>query len=336
MQINRLAFRLTMVALCLTFIVIMLGAYTRLKDAGLGCPDWPGCYGQLIAPASIDQILKAAQSFPGQAIEPHKALIEMLHRYFAGILGLLILAITFLIFWQRKFVKPQISLAILLISVLAFQVLLGRWTVTLKLLPIVVMLHLIGGLSLLALLGLMMIRFSPLSGHHPEPAIFKWAAILGLGVVILQIMLGGWTTANYAGLSCPDFPHCQGKIWPEMNLPSAFQLWLPGEQNFQGGILDNTARVTIHMMHRLGALLTFLYIFGLSFWLLMAAKTKLIQRIAWSLILLLTLQIFLGIINVLWLLPVPVAVAHNGVAALLLLSMVILNDVLISAKNHDL
>lgn len=327
---NRLAYRIALFATLLALLVIMLGAYTRLKDAGLGCPDWPGCYGMIVAPDTPDRIVSANTAFPGHVIEQGKAWIEMTHRYFAGTLGVLILILGILSFGKRQRTKPPLGLAMGLMALVIFQALLGKWTVTMRLLPLVVMSHLLGGMTLLSLLWLMCLRlgnFFKVNGfYHPIAKGMRIGAVIGLTIVALQIFLGGWTSANYAALICPDFPFCQGKLWPSgMNYHSAFSLWLQTGANFEGGTLDNITRVTIHMVHRLGAVITLVYLSWLSFWILQSNKTKALRGVAVFILIILFIQLCLGIANVVLMLPLSVAVAHNGLAAILLLSMVTLN-----------
>lgn len=325
---NNLAYRIAIIATLFALFVVMLGAYTRLKDAGLGCPDWPTCYGQIIVPDTPQRVLIAVEKFPGQVVEQGKAWAEMAHRYAVGILGLLVLTITVLVLRKRELPRQPIGLALGLIAVIIFQGLLGKWTVTMRLLPVVVMSHLLGGMTILSLLGLLAMRlgrfFENVRGMNNTQWFRPWAA-LGLIIVILQIFLGGWTSSNYAAMSCPDFPYCQGHLIPPLNFQHAFHFWMAIGPNYQGGLLDNTARVTIHMMHRFGALITFIYLAWLSVWLLVAAKLNVLKKIAVVVLLILCVQILLGILNVVWFLPLAVAVLHNGVAALLLLAVVSLN-----------
>jgi len=335
---NRLAYKLVCFAAVLALIVVMLGAYTRLKDAGLGCPDWPGCYGHMVAPTTPAGVLHATTAFPGEAVNEMKAWTEMTHRYVAGTLGLLIFISALLIISRRKLANQPIGLALGLMALVVFQALLGMWTVTLRLLPTVVMLHLLGGMTILTLLWLLVLRLGEFfqTKTHYSARVFRPWAVIGLIIVIAQIILGGWTSANYAALACPDFPYCQGKLLPPLDFQSAYQFWMAIGPNFQGGVLNNIARVTIHMTHRFGGLITFIYISWLAIWLLVASKSEILQRIAVIMLVVLVTQVMLGIANVVWLLPLPIAVAHNGVAALLLLSVVTLNYALyVLVKNKS-
>lgn len=333
---NSLAIKIAMFATLLAFVVIMLGAYTRLKDAGLGCPDWPGCYGQVIVPDNAHRLAEAQAAFPGQVVQEHKAWLEMIHRYAVGGLVLTIAALSIAIFRKRNLPNQPIGLLLCIIGLVVFQALLGKWTVTMQLLPQVVMSHLVGGISIFVLLGLTTLRLGQYFKRTPmgNAAAYKPWAMLALFVVIIQIFLGGWTSSNYAALICPDFPYCQGKMIPPMNFATAFHLWAANGIDFQGGVLDNTARVTIHMMHRLGALITFVTVGLLSVCVMAKSQTNTLRRIAAIMLLLLIVQVALGIANVVWLLPSAIDIAHNAVAALLLLSVVTLNYALHSAPQR--
>ncbi|MDN3697073.1 heme A synthase [Vibrio genomosp. F6] len=314
-------------SLILTAVVIMLGAYTRLSDAGLGCPDWPGCYGQIGAPSSESQLLDAKNLYPNEVVDSHKAWLEMIHRYFAGTLGLVIFAIAFLSI-RSKEIPP--SLPMMLCGVVIFQALLGMWTVTMKLMPIVVMGHLLGGFALFSLLTLLYCRLRKrerLIDHYNVNPALRPIAIVALIVVILQIMLGGWTSSNYAALMCTSLPICEGN-WPELlNFDRAFQLYQPGFESYEYGVLDYSARMTIHVTHRIGAMITALVVFTLAFKL--ASQSDSVLNLAGRRLgLVLALQLALGISNVVLHLPLPIAVAHNIVAALLLVGVVSINYLL--------
>ena len=323
---NKLALRITYIAALLAFIVILLGAATRLQDAGLGCPDWPGCYGQLIVPQQA-----LATVFAGQTLNPDKAWAEMIHRYAAASLVLLIFAAITLILHKRKLPYQPVNIAFFLLTLLLFQGLLGKWTVTLRLHPLVVMSHLLGGLALLSLLWILILRltsfFKAVPPTEQEKKLRPWA-IIGLCVVVIQIMLGAWTSSNYAAFVCPDFPSCQGYWWPPMNFTEGFHLGMDFSKNFEGGLLSNKARTAIQMCHRIGALITAVYLLFLAWKLKKTNNQGVLRLISALLLLLLGLQISLGILNVIWLLALPIAIAHNGVAALLLLLLITLNSYL--------
>lgn len=313
-------YKLSVFATLLSFLVILLGSYVRLSNAGLGCPDWPGCFGEL----SVPTLEAVAISHPEHEFSSHKAWKEMAHRYLAGGLGLSILALAIASLFQRKKPKPRLlSFGILILVI--FQAMLGMWTVTLKLHPLVVMTHLLGGYSTFILLAYLTWKVGRQEkSQNPDALHFKclprWVS-LGLGLLILQIILGGWLSANYASLACPDFPTCQGRWWPSFHFSEAFTFWHSFGPNYEWGVLNNSARVTIHMMHRLGALVVFLYWFVLCLVLILKPiYTDLRVNALWILFFLF-LQIALGITNVLLHLPLVIAVAHTGVAILLLFSM---------------
>lgn len=335
---NRFIAGIILTAVILAFIVVILGAYTRLKDAGLGCPDWPGCYGSLVVPHTTEHLAQAKVAFPAQEIHQAKAWTEMVHRYFAGTMALLVFFAAGYICFNKKLTNRPWGLAFILIAIIVFQALLGMWTVTLRLLPSVVMLHLLGGMTLLSLLWLLTLRIKGIYENcfFPQAKKFKPWAIIGLVIVFIQIFLGGWTSSNYAAFACPDFPFCQGKLWPSVSLHAAFQFWLPIGPNYQGGLLDDLARVSIHMLHRLGAVITFIYGVGLALGLIVASNLNALKTLGKIILGLLVIQILLGISNVIWWLPLPLAVAHNGVAALLLLSFVTLNYALYVMSKNDL
>jgi len=322
--------RLAWAALTLTFGVVVLGAYVRLSDAGLGCPDWPGCYGHLDVPDLAHQIAEANAAYPHRPVDPAKAWKEMVHRYFAGALGLIVLALAALA-WRRRLAPDQpVALPLGLLGLVVFQALLGMWTVTWQLKPLVVMAHLLGGLAILSLLAWLVLR----QGRYGKDlaaaggSALRGYALLGLVLLVGQIALGGWTSANYAALACPDFPTCQARWWPPMDFRDAFVLWRGLGVSYEGGVLDNEARVAIHMTHRLGALIVFLYLLWLGWRLLAGGLGRSVRIAGCCMIALLVVQVALGIANVVLYLPLPVAVAHNGGAALLLLVMVTLNHLL--------
>jgi cytochrome c oxidase assembly protein subunit 15 len=323
---RRIALIATVLALCVT----VLGAYVRLSHAGLGCPDWPGCYGYLGVPVKDHQIVQANAVLPERPLATDQARKEMVHRYLAGILSLLILGLALLAWRRRREPGQPLALPIFLLGLVIFQALLGMWTVTLLLKPVVVMAHLLGGLATLALLGWLTLRQGGVvqaSGEIEDRSLRLWV-LLGLAVIIGQIALGGWTSANYAALACPDFPTCQTQWWPAMDFKEAFILWRGLGISYEGGVLANDARVTIHMMHRLGAAIVLVYLGWLSWRILTTARSKVLRGASMMMLLLLVAQIGLGIANVVLSLPLPVAVAHNGVAALLVLTLVVLNHLL--------
>ncbi len=334
---NKLVYRIAIIATVIALMVVMLGAYTRLKDAGLGCPDWPGCYGQLTVPETHHQILLAVEKFPGQVVEQAKAWPEMVHRYAVSILGLFILISALLVWRKGKLPQQPNGLVLGLIALVIFQGLLGKWTVTMRLLPVVVMSHLLGGMAIVSLLWLLTMRLGRFFERErglEKAHVFKPWAWIGLIIVVIQIFLGGWTSSNYAALSCPDFPYCQGHLVPAMDFHSAFHFWMAIGPDYQGGVLSNIARITINTMHRFGGLITFLYVGWLGLWMLISSHLSVLRRVAAVTLLILLTQVLLGIFNIVLLLPLSIAVAHNGVAALLLLAMVTLNySLYVTTKN---
>ncbi len=308
----------------LAFCVVMLGAYTRLSDAGLGCPDWPGCYGHLTVPEQRHDVDAANAAFPERAVEAPKAWKEMVHRYFAGTLGLLILAIAVISIRRRRGEPSQpVALPIFLLLLVIFQAALGMWTVTLLLKPAIVAAHLLGGLATFALLVLLALKSWPggLRGWSGGPRLLAGLALL---VVVAQVSLGGWTSTNYAALACPDFPTCHGAWWPEMDFGEAFRIWRGTGVNYEYGVLDTPARTAVHVSHRIGALLTLLVVGLLS---ISLSRRRGRGGVGAGVLvgILLATQIGLGISNVLFHLPLLVAVLHNAVAALLLVTLIYVN-----------
>lgn len=319
-----LVFRLGCAATLLALCVVVLGAWVRLSDAGLGCPDWPGCYGHLDVPRVAAEVDAANQAWPQRPVDTAKAWKEMLHRYVAGVLGLLIAAIAAVAIRRRRARGVPIGLPLALVGLVIFQALLGMWTVTLLLKPLIVLAHLAGGLTLLALLAWLTLAHAPNVPRMPHPRWLYRFVVLALVVLGIQIALGGWTSTNYAALACPDLPTCQGEWWPETDFDSAFVPWHGLGIDYEGGILDGPARTAIHLTHRLGAIVAALVIGALALACMWPGRSAALRRAGGALGLLLCLQIGLGLANVAWLLPLPVATAHNGGAALLLLALVAL------------
>ena len=313
--------RAALAAAAVAFVVIVLGAYVRLSHAGLGCPDWPGCYGELTWPVESHEIEQANQAFPERPVETAKAWKEMVHRYLAGILVLLVVFINYLAWKPGSGSRQSRPVAGFLLVLILFQAALGMWTVTLKLMPLVVMGHLLGGLATFSLLLWLGWRSHPVPPGHDNLsyAPYRTAVLAGLLVLVAQLALGGWTSANYSALACPDFPTCQGQWWPDSNFKDGFVLWREIGVDYEGGVLDLPSRVAIHMAHRVGALLTFIALGSLSLALLARNQTRAGGALLGAL---LCAQVTLGILNVWLYLPLPNAVAHNGTGALLLASMV--------------
>ena len=313
--------RAVLAAILLAIVVVVLGAFTRLVDAGLGCPDWPGCYGHLLWPNSTDEIAKAEMAFPETPVDLDKTWPEMVHRYFAGSLLLVVAGLTF--FAYRREINHVKTLTTVLLGVIILQAAFGAWTVTLKLWPQVVTAHLLGGFATLSMLWALYLRMGGAPGLRVTTQVresLKTLAPLALGVVILQVALGGWLTSNYAALACHDFPTCHGDYWPEMDLAQGFDIFQAVGPNYLGGLLESDARVAIHWMHRLGALAVLLVV-GM-----LAVRLWAHQRLLAGLIGgILALQLTLGVLNVVWVLPLAVATAHNAFGAALLLAIVTVN-----------
>ena len=317
---NRLIYIATGLALC----VVVLGAYVRLSDAGLGCPDWPGCYGTLTVPQSSDAISHAQTAFPDKPIEAPKAWKEMIHRYLATTLGLLILAI-FVLGWREcKAIKVSPWLSTALVFLVVFQGMLGMWTVTLLLKPAIVTAHLMGGMSTLAILTWITHRhWGTISASYLPSNNLRLFVRGALVILLLQIFLGGWTSTNYAALACTDFPTCHGAWLPDMDFANAFHWVRELGVDSTGKPLELSAFVAIQWTHRLGALITFLYLGALG---LRLQRQPQLSRLASIMLLLLVVQVSLGIANLVLHLPLVLAVAHNMVAALLLITVVVLNS----------
>ena len=328
-------------ALLLCLCVVVLGAYVRLSSAGLGCPDWPGCYGHFTPSGAAADARVLSSPVAGRPLEVGKAWREMVHRYAAGTLGLLILSLAFIgIFRRRERVLPARYVTILFAIVLA-QGLLGMLTVTWQLEPLVVTLHLLFGFTTLSLL-LWLVLSLPGGAHGrrltPIDAVAdadaggmaaraRLLATLGLIVLGVQIALGGWTSSNYAALACPDFPTCQAQWWPAGDYLAAFDLRGASAHTYEGGVLDAPARTAIQFSHRLGALIITIVLLSAALSVL-RVREKFAQRAAGLVLAALTLQLIIGISMVLRGFPLWLATAHSAGAALLLMATVGLNRAL--------
>ncbi|SFW53979.1 COX15/CtaA family protein [Luteibacter sp. UNCMF366Tsu5.1] len=357
---------LALLAALFAFCVVMFGAFVRLSNAGLSCPDWPTCYGKATWPGHAQDIAQANQAFPDRPFETHKAWREQVHRFLAGSLGVMVLAIAVVAAWRRRFAVSAVLVAavfaavgvvmymrgehvvssclsalaialplvaaatlprpgawkvgVAVLAVIIFQAMLGMWTVTLLLKPIVVMGHLLGGLATFALLAWAALRWWRVGTPDDRYAALRAPVALGIAVLVCQIALGGWTSSNYAALACgTDFPKCLGEWWPQTDFHEGFVLWRGIGVNYEGGVLDMAARSAIQLAHRIGALVTFCYLGWLSHRLARAGLRK--AGIAVAVVL--VAQVLLGIGNVHLGLPLPVATAHNGVAALLLFTLLV-------------
>ncbi|MAT49707.1 MAG: cytochrome B [Porticoccaceae bacterium] len=322
------AFRLALLAFCVAIVVVVLGAFTRLVDAGLGCPDWPGCYGHLLWPNESHEIARAEELYPHAPVELDKTWPEMVHRYAAGSLGILIVILAWTAWKQREQRNYPFRLPLFLLFVVVWQALFGMWTVTLKLWPQVVTLHLIGGFTVLSLLWLMVLRLSNRAWQVTEiqysklMAMKPWA-IAALVLVIAQIALGGWTSSNYAAYACTDFPTCHGVWVPDMDFARGFNILQHIGPNYLGGMLESDARTAIHYTHRLGAIVVTVFLLGLIVRLLTFSDRR-IKGMGLVVLGALAIQVGLGIANVLFHIPLSLAVLHNAGGALLLLTVITL------------
>lgn len=326
--------RIALAATAFAMIVIVLGAFTRLVDAGLGCPDWPGCYGHVLWPDEHHEIEAANMAYPDMPVDVAKTWPEMIHRYLATALGVFGIALAGLALRYREPGKPLIH-QVFLLGFIILQGMFGMWTVTLKLWPQVVTAHLLGGFITFNLLWLLALRLGafPMRLSLTDIArsrLMKLSALV-LGLITLQILLGGWTTSNYAAVACPDFPTCQAQWWPAMDVSAGFNFTQSVGPNYLGGLMDNEARVAIHMAHRLGAIAVVLAV-ALLVYQLMAYQ---LQSLAYLVAGATTVQVVLGISNVVFHFPVSVAVAHNLIGAVLAATLVFLLFQLYTARRKE-
>jgi cytochrome c oxidase assembly protein subunit 15 len=325
--------RITFIAVLLAFGVVVLGAYVRLTTAGLGCPDWPGCYGH-VTPTSA-------------AVDIGKAWREMLHRYLAGSLVLLTLILAVMAFAQkrrRSLDSTIVPFTVAIVATIIVQALLGMLTVTWQVAPQIVTLHLLFGMTTLGLLWWLWLTLdadvprtalpslgrSPPIGWAPSSIISRRLALIGLIALGVQIALGGWTSTNYAAIACPDFPTCQASWWPPMDFRHAFVLWHSPTMNYEGGVLSNTARNAIHFTHRLGAIIASAALLLAPIRILRERSLIRARIAAIAVLVALGLQLTIGISMVVKGFPLSLATAHNGGAALLLLATLALNHRLVA------
>ncbi|MCR6665005.1 MULTISPECIES: COX15/CtaA family protein [Methyloversatilis] len=311
---------LLLATIAMTFALIVLGAYVRLSDAGLGCPDWPGCYGHVTVIHASEHITAAQEANPEGPVTFAKAWKEMIHRYFAGIVGLFILAIAALAWRHRREAGASPVLATVLVGVLFLQAMFGKWTVTMLLKPAIVTGHLIGGLTVLTLLVWLYARTRGPAMPTVSPAT-RALAVVAFVVLAMQISLGGWVSTNYAALACTDLPTCHGEWVPQMDIRNGFHIVRELGQSADGETLTMDALTAIHWMHRVGAIVAALVIGALGFALRAAGH----RPLGTALLGVLALQIMLGLANVWFSLPLPLAAAHNGGAAALVILMVLIN-----------
>lgn len=336
-----MSFRLALLACGLALVVLALGAFTRLADAGLGCPDWPTCYGHLLWPTTSEHIRAANQAYPDMPVLTDKTWPEMVHRYAAASLGLIaVILVTFAIYLrcQRQNLHQPLLLPIMILSVVIIQGLFGMWTVTLKLWPQVVTAHLLGGFTTLTLFWLFVLRY-----HRPHWSVdantefvlkrLRPWGLLGLLIVVIQVALGGWTTANYAAVACPDLPTCQDQWLPTMDFAKGFDVLQHIGPNYLGGTMDNAARTAIHFSHRMGAMITAIYWLTFGWQLYRRTHLPSTKGMAGLVIAIVILQMLLGLGNIYFHFPMGIAIAHHLTAALLLLTVVTLNYQFFTAQT---
>jgi cytochrome c oxidase assembly protein subunit 15 len=319
---------LVFVTACLTFVVVVVGACVRLSDAGLGCPDWPGCYGN-VSPANARKHIEQAMQEQGGTHGPvslAKAWKEMGHRYLAGVLGMLILAVAVLGWRWKKVLRQSPWLATLIVLVVVVQATLGMWTVTKLLKPAIVTAHLIGGMSTLALLVWLALRQCPFDTKQNDPTArsVRGHAVAALVVLCAQIVLGGWVSTNYAALACPDLPFCRGALVPPMDFANAFHVVRELGMTPDGAFLSGEALTAIHWVHRMFALLVVAILGTLALRLIRTTSSRIL---GWILCAALVAQFLLGVANVVFGLPLALAAAHNAGAAALLAALVVINYV---------
>jgi heme a synthase len=333
MSVARWLRRLCLAGVLLCFTVVVLGAYVRLTAAGLGCPDWPGCYGHFTPAGAEHAVLDP--SYASRPLEPGKAWREMIHRYAATTLGLVIVAIAVLAIVSRRRRFVSLPFALALLATVIVQGVLGMLTVTWQLKPLIVTLHLLFGLTTLGMLWWLMLSlpvgsWDAAAIHGPGRSIRGggasplteawWLTVVGLSTLVLQIALGGWTSSNYAALSCPDFPTCQGSFWPHADFKNAFVLWHGLNIDYEGGILTNPARVAIQLTHRFGALVTTIALVLAALFVLRRRGLAAASGRAWMVLVALALQLGIGVSMVEKSFPLWLTTLHTAGAALLLLA----------------
>lgn len=306
-------------------VVVVAGAWVRLTHAGLGCPDWPGCYGMTTWPSQTEDVDRANAAWGHvRMVESGKAFREMFHRYLAGFLGLMILALAVLAWKNRGRPGQPVLLPTVILALVIFQAALGMWTVTLLLKPAIVTAHLLGGMATFSLLLWLALSTSPRDAAPTLPARAQHSAVIvALVVVCIQIALGGWVSTNYAALACTGFPTCNGEWLPATNFAEAFRIWRGIGVDYEGGVLDEPARIAIQMAHRIWAIA----VIAVMAWLLARLwRAEDLRTLAVATGLVLVAQIMIGIYNVTGGLPLANAVAHNGMAAVLLGVLLLLLD----------
>lgn len=331
--------RLAVISVVITATVVALGAWTRLKDAGLGCPDWPTCYGSITVPLSEQAIVRAQELYPDQPLVAEKAWPEMIHRHFAKGIGLLcILMAGFAITGARKEKDIPVKHAVFLLLLVCLQGAFGAWTVTMKLFPPVVTGHLLFGFATFTTLLLLVLRLSPFlraSGNRAAEGLLP-LAVLATAVLVLQIALGGWTASNYAATMCTGLPICQDGWSDLLNFRDAFSFHTYAGTTYEfAPHLDTAAKLTIHVAHRIGAIVaTVVLLWLIAMLWLRAGDSRRYRNFAGTLTAMLLLQLALGVSNVIFHLPLAVAVAHNFVALVLLQVLVALLFSLVQERKR--
>ena len=317
--------KLTWVTAFLTLDLIMFGSFTRLTDSGLGCPDWPGCYGHSNPLSAGEQIRAAETALPSGPVTMTKAWIEMLHRYFAMAVGFLIIVLAAMS-WRRWLLVRDPARAPWLATFTLFAVCLqgafGAWTVTMKLQPAIVTAHLLGGMGLLALLVWQALREEPPKPLGAAASELRPLALGAFALLALQVALGGWVSTNYAVLACPDFPLCHGQVMPSMDFVHGFTLWRDLGMTGAGEPIPFQALVAIHWVHRMFAFVV-IAVLALLAW--RAWRVTGLAGLARAMAALVALQFLTGLSNVVFAWPLLLAVLHNGGAAALVGLMVVLN-----------
>lgn len=308
-------------AIVLALVVILLGGWTRLNDAGLGCPDWPGCFGSLVLPAEISKVEAVAPNYGVEEVDMFKGWLEMIHRYAASTLGLVVMWLAYLGWRNRDTDNYPVKLSVGLLALVICQGIFGMWTVTMLLLPIVVTIHLLGGLTTLTLLVLLRqsLRRCQQGGNATKatgPVKVLFAALF------IQLALGGWTSTNYAGWACTDWVYCHETYDTQYDFASGLNPFMEVGVNYEGGQLSIEARTAIQVTHRFGAVLLTLAALWvmIKYW-----HQRSVRPALMALLLTLGLQIVLGVMNVIYLVPLSLAIAHHGVAVLVLLSCLKIN-----------
>ena len=316
---NHLPLKLATLAFFLACEVVLMGGFTRITDSGLGCPDWPGCFGSMVMTTDTETITYLQERYPEIHVAAHKGWIEMIHRYIAGGLGLLILALAFLGYREKeKTANYPYLLSLVLLGLVIVQGAFGAFTVTLKLLPNIVTLHLMGGLIIVSTLMYLRHRLKRLALGDSTLIRMRTPVMIGVGLLFAQIILGGWVSTNYAGWACPGILSCApGGAEVNYDFQSGFHLFPEVGPNYEGGQLEHGARAAIQMVHRAGALVVTVFWLGLL-WSLVK-QGVLASRKAMHFVGLLTAQIGFGYANVVYAVPDSLAFIHHALGVLMLL-----------------